>query len=311
MALKGFEKQSNPTIPAEWLKNKWQGKSVDFRIAQKEDIPALARLYTVCFGDDTTEAEQFLHTFFHNPDFHLLLAARKEAVISMLAMIPARLAKGENAFYRGFYLYGIGTLPSFRKQGLSGSLMDLAKTLASSLNYDFLFLVPASESLISFYKKQGFFTAYPTKSKKPSCYFPGLTGQTTTPSDFATPMATFPNFSSLTAISLEEYLALRSNLEKEAGVFSLLEPFQSYALEMIQEHLHFYKETQSIQEAAADSDKREYGICFYRGSKLEQTGPSSILSGGLTHQIFPLHSFTLPSSTYFQFPMDELSSFIY
>lgn len=233
------------------MKNKWQGKSVDFRIARKKDIPAVAQLYTACFGDDAAEAKNFLHLFFQNPDFRLLLARKEQSVISMLSMIPARLAKGNHLFYRGFYLYGIGTFPSFRGQGLSRDLMDWAKALASSLNYDFLFLVPASESLISFYEKQGLLTVFPAESKKPACPFP------------------------VSAISLEEYLALRPNLENEAGVFSLSEPFRTYALEIF----------------------------------LEQTGPSFTLPGSLTHQIFPLHDLTLPSSTYFQFPMDEISSF--
>ena len=234
------------------MKNKWQGSSVDFQIARKKDIPAIAQLYTACFGDDSAEAEEFLHTFFQNSDFRLLLAIKEQSVISMLAMIPARLSKGNNLFYRGFYLYGIGTFPSFRGQGLSRALMSWAKTLASSLNYDFLFLVPASESLISFYEKQGFLTVSPSETEAPACYFPD------------------------SAISLEEYLALRTDLEKEAGVFSLMEPFRTYALEMF----------------------------------LEQTGPTFTLPGSLTHQIFPLHDFTLPSSTYFQFPMDELPSFL-
>ena len=257
------------------MKNKWQEKSVDFRIARKADIPAIAQLYTACFGDEPAEAEEFLRLFFQSSDFHLLLAEKNKSVISMLAMIPARLAKGQNRFYRGFYLYGISTFPSFRGQGLSSGLMDLAKKLASSLNYDFLFLVPASESLISFYEKQGFFTASPAEMKKPACPFPNLFSQTAiTPTSHDLAANPFDP-ASLTAISLEEYLALRTNLENVTGVFSLMEPFRTYALEMF----------------------------------LEQTGPSFTLPDSLTHQIFPLHDLTLPSSTYFQFPMDEIPSF--
>ena len=303
------------------MKNKWQEKSVDFRIARKKDIPAIAQLYTACFGDEAAEAEEFLRLFFQSSDFRLLLAEKNKSVISMLAMVPACLAKGKNRFHRGFYLYGIGTFPSFRGQGLSSDLMDLAKKLASSLNYDFLFLVPASESLISFYEKQGFFTVAPAA----------------TPLDTSGLTTVSPDFSGLTAISLEEYLVLRTNLENETGVFFLLEPFRTYSLTMIQEHLHFYKETLPIQEAEATPDQQEYGICFYSSSImstecthsasiassehmfepkkrpplqfLEQTEPSFTLSGGLVHQIFPLHDLSMPSSTYFQFPMDEIFSF--
>ena len=294
--MKDFEKQNNLTIPAAWWKSRPHGKSVNFRIAENKDIPALAKLYTVCFNDETAEAEHFLHLFFQNPDSRLLLAEKDETPISMLAMVPARLAKGEHTFYRCFYLYGIGTLPAFRSQGLSGTLMSYAKTLASSLSYDYLFLVPASERLISFYEKQGFQTMPVAEDKKPLALSRNLSAlNPVSPTDSL-------DSSRFVPIPLTEYLALRANLEHTAGVFSLLEPFHIYALEIIEEQLHFYKDIQT-----------QCGLCFYSNKKeppcklLEQTEPSSLFSGGLLHQIFPLHSHPVPDNTYFQFPMDEIS----
>lgn len=241
-----------------------------------------------------------MHIFFQNPDSRLLLAEKDEMPVSMLAMVPARLAKGAHTFYRCFYLYGIGTLPAFRNQGLSGALMNRAKSLASSLSYDYLFLVPASERLVSFYEKQGFLTMSavddgnsPASTWKLSGSISGLIPSSS---------ANFPASSSFVSISLTEYLALRANLEHTAGVFSLLEPFNIYALEIIEEQLHFYKDIQT-----------QGGLCFYGNKKeppcklLEQTEPSSLFSGGLLHQIFPLHSHPVPDDTYFQFPMDELN----
>lgn len=46
------------------------------------------------------------------------------------------------------------TLPEFRGRGISGSLIEYSK----SLGYDFLWLIPASESLFCFYSRFGFET---------------------------------------------------------------------------------------------------------------------------------------------------------
>lgn len=279
-----------------WYKSRQQEKSVNFRIAENKDIPALAELYTICFGDETAEAKHFLRIFFQNPDSQLLLAEKDGIPISMLAMVPARLAKSENTFYRCFYLYGIGTLPAFRNQGLSGTLMNYAKELASSLSYDYLFLVPASERLISFYEKQDFQTMPVAKDNNSPALSRNFSAQT------PVSPTTSLDASRFVPISLTEYLALRANLENTSGVFSLLEPFNAYAVEIIGERLHFYKDMQT-----------QWGLCFYDNKKepfcklLEQTEPSSPMSGGLLHQIFPLRSHPVPNDTYFQFPMDEIN----
>ncbi len=176
--------------------------------------------------------------------------------------------------------------------------MDHAKALASSLTYDYLFLVPASKSLVSFYEKQGFFTMSAVDNGNSPAPFQKLSSPI---SDLiSSASGNFPASSSFMPISPAEYLALRANLEHTAGVFSLLEPFNIYALEIIEEQLHFYKDIQT-----------QGGLCFYDNKKepscklLEQTEPSFLFSGGLLHQIFPLRSCPVPEYTYFQFPMDE------
>lgn len=314
--MKDFEKQSNPTIPAEWWKNRLQEKSVEIRLARNDDIPALAQLYSVCFGDDAEEAADFLRLSFSHSGFRLLLAENRTSVLSMLAMIPARLAKRDGGFFRGFYLYGIGTLPSFRRQGLSGALIRHAEILAASLDCAFLFLVPASTDLIAFYEKQGFLTVSPIQTEPSACPFP----------PFARQKAASAASPDLAAISFREYLALRADMEKLPGVFSLTEPFRTYALEILREHLYFYKERRPVPNAGSAPLQKESGLCFYCEAKadeehlfenkegpplrfLERTGTSLPLSGGLIHQIFPLSDAALPDATYFQFPMDDLSAF--
>ncbi len=238
-----------------------------------------------------------MHTFFQVPDFLILAAVKEAAVISMLSMIPARLAQGDNYFSRSFYLYGIGTLPSCQNQGLSRLLMDCAKKLARSMGYDFLFLVPATKKLVSFYEKQGFSTKTPQAASSPS----------------------LPDSAEMVPVSLNEYLSLRENLEKTAGVFSLLPPFSSYSLEMLSEHLSFYKEPSSDKGKTVSGCEAKHtlpvnGFCFYKDEKkpflklLEQTASSLNLSGGLLHQVFPLNRILLPDNTYFQFPMDDIDN---
>lgn len=290
--MKDYEKPSNPTTPAKWFKSRQPGKYGNLRLAVDTDISALSCLYAVCFGDEESEAEDFLRFFFSQPDFMMLLATKNERIVSMISLIPAHLAIENGEFCRGFYLYGIGTLPQYRKQGFSNRLMACARELTTDLGYDFLMLVPASKNLVSFYEKQGFTTHFPKETPQSNCSFTMLQNDCS-------------NFS---PISIKEYLSLRKNLENCTGVFSLSESFVSRALEMVAENLRFYKRNSS----------RETGLCFYTSKEkykqkepslhfLEQTVPfpNGAVSGGLIHQIYALRPFSLPDLTYFQFPLDD------
>jgi ribosomal protein S18 acetylase RimI-like enzyme len=300
-ALKDFEKQNSPTSPAPWWKNRQQGKSFELLTACQPDIPSLARLFSICFGDSPAEGDAFLRRFLPVPGFRLLYAAFCGQPVSMLSLIPACLTKEDGSLSRGFYLYGVGTLPAYRKQGLASSLIEAAAQLAASLEGNFLFLVPASDSLTAFYERQGFSTRQPFPKADPAPVLPG---------HGAVPL------------SPEAYCALRTQISGIPGVFSLQEPFFSYAVTDFSEHLFFYLEKKQKESAA--SAKSERALCFHASSGKEAailleafscsgTGsfpaadPSSgLLYGGLVHQVRPLGNLALPKATYFQFPMDTL-----
>lgn len=181
----------------------------------------------------------------------MLLATENEKIVSMLSLIPARLAGKDSSFLYGLYLYGIGTLPAYRKQGLSKSLIECVKEYAKFLSYDFLMLVPATTDLIPFYEKQGFTTKRPAnQSNKREDLF---------------------EFLSFSPTTIADYQHLRQNLEQKEGVLSLLEPFSSYALEMVSDYIDI--------------------SCFQKS---------------LTHQIYFFNHEKLCNSTYFHFPLDDL-----
>ena len=154
--MKDYEKPSNPTTLAKWLKSRQPKITIHLRLAKSSDISELSKLYSICFGDKESDAIELLRFLLSEPEFQMLLATENEKIVSMLSLIPARLAEKDSSFLYGFYLYGIGTLPAYRKQGFSKSLIECVKEYARTHSYDFLMLVPATTDLIPFYEKQGF-----------------------------------------------------------------------------------------------------------------------------------------------------------
>lgn len=55
---------------------------------------------------------------------------------------------------KGAYIYAVSTYERFRRRGFAGRLIEYAKTLGC----DFLWLIPANESLFDYYAKFGFKT---------------------------------------------------------------------------------------------------------------------------------------------------------
>ena len=95
-------------------------------------------------------------------------------------------------------VYAVGTDIRFRGQGLSTTLLDSAAQICRENNEAGLFLIPASQSLFSFYGARGFYNAF------------GLQTETLLPADFAdAPPA--ENFS-LKPIAPEAIFSLRGRI---------------------------------------------------------------------------------------------------
>lgn len=141
------------------------------RFAQPADTKQIIGLWQQCFGDSPGFISFYLQ---HHPfsEKTLLLALEGDVVLSMLSLLPACfLCQGQQLPVR--YVYAVGTDIRFRGQGLSTTLLDSAAQICRENNEAGLFLIPASQSLFSFYSARGFYNAF------------GLQTETLLPADFA------------------------------------------------------------------------------------------------------------------------------
>ena len=74
---------------------------------------------------------------------------------SMIVGIPYRFV-GDNHTFTALYLCGVCTIKSNRGKGEFKTLLSALECRAKSMNFDFLFLIPANEKLRHFYKKYSF-----------------------------------------------------------------------------------------------------------------------------------------------------------
>lgn len=124
---------------------------------------ALCRsLYREAFGEDDTEFENSL---FDNCFKYCKFIKKNGKVVSMLFLLPAIL-ETESGSQKSNYIYAAATLKEYRGKGYMAKLIDSVKSDSP------LFLRPANEGLIAFYKKFGFKTVEARKTKALPCLKP-------------------------------------------------------------------------------------------------------------------------------------------
>ncbi len=124
------------------------------RSTTREDVPAMAQLWSACFSDTREEAQSFLEQVLR-PEYGLVIQQPDGSLAAMLTMLPVMMHTNTN-IYKGSYLYGVCTHPRWRGQGLFHRLMERAKEEAINQNRQFLCLVPEGEELFSLYRSLGF-----------------------------------------------------------------------------------------------------------------------------------------------------------
>lgn len=120
--------------------------------AESGMLTDLAGIWHACFGDEEEDIRYFF-TFFKG-DVKTIALVEEGRAVSMLCMLPASL-RTQNGECPVNYIYAVGTLPSCRGRGYSKRVMDCALAEAKQRK-EGVFLVPAGESLKSFYRQQGF-----------------------------------------------------------------------------------------------------------------------------------------------------------
>lgn len=133
---------------------------MDIKLASKENIKDLYNLWQICFGDDKETIDMFFNNSFDSEN--TVVCVDNQKVVAMMFLLP-QVIKSSKKEYSSYYLYALGTEPSYRSKGIMGKMIEYAASLARERHIDYLFLVPASESLFGYYKNHGFQNAFGQK----------------------------------------------------------------------------------------------------------------------------------------------------
>lgn len=118
--------------------------------ADNNDIVDLKKLWHVSFGDDYDYIDFFFKNRFKEKE--CVVYRENGAPVSMLFVFDCFLPDN----HKGKYIYAACTLPQFRAKGIMGKLIKYCSDYFLQSGYDFLCLVPASESLFQYYSRFGF-----------------------------------------------------------------------------------------------------------------------------------------------------------
>ena len=131
-------------------------KSFEIRSIKPEHFSQLKVLWLMCFPD---EEEKVLNNFFEKsvtPE-NVVATFSGEKIVNAMYLLDSEIVLKDRR-YSAIYIYGVCTHPQYRGKGLMKTAFKYLDELAISKNIDYLFLVPATESLFEMYKKLGYET---------------------------------------------------------------------------------------------------------------------------------------------------------
>lgn len=129
-----------------------------FDFADRENIPALKRLWRSVFGDPRRYIDYYFEELFSVIRIAVARDGRGRPV-SMLSMLPVSLRRDGERF-DGHYIYAAGTRRRCEGQGIMSGLLNFACEEAARQGDRFSCLIPASEPLFGFYEKRGYQTCF-------------------------------------------------------------------------------------------------------------------------------------------------------
>ncbi len=128
------------------------------RPSRREEVPQLARLWKVCFGD----ADDYIAHYFsayYRPDRALVLEDGGK-ICSMLLTFPNVLVTGEGKEVPACYIYAFCTAPEARSRGYGRRLLAWAEEQAARQGCQLAVMVPGEASLFDFYETLGYRTVF-------------------------------------------------------------------------------------------------------------------------------------------------------
>jgi GNAT superfamily N-acetyltransferase len=126
------------------------------RLSRPDDLGDLRSVWSASFPGDEAFADWFLKNAYA-PENALVWVEGGRAS-AMLHLIPMR-CRMPGREIRAAYVYAVATLPENRGKGVAAALLKEAEALERSRGTDMLMLVPQSETLFEYYRRQGFHEA--------------------------------------------------------------------------------------------------------------------------------------------------------
>ncbi|MCH5238437.1 MAG: GNAT family N-acetyltransferase [Muribaculaceae bacterium] len=120
----------------------------------------LEKLWKETFGDTDSYIRLIFDNYFR-PE-RVAYIEDGGVVVSALLSVPYEFKPiGDNRqSLKGLYLCGLSTSPSRRHQGLMNSLLEQINRQAMKEDFDFTFLIPASDGLARYYEDRGYMPAF-------------------------------------------------------------------------------------------------------------------------------------------------------
>lgn len=121
------------------------------RHGKYEDISQLKSLWKQAFGDEDEYRDDFFLRVFR-PEY--LLCEECDGIITaMLYKIPCTVRTDNDEEEKAWYLYALATEMSRRGKGIMGRLIAAAKEEIHAQGDKLLFLIPAQQSLVGYYRR--------------------------------------------------------------------------------------------------------------------------------------------------------------
>ena len=121
-------------------------------ISNAKMVPGLKALWKEAFGDEDAYVDFFFANKYKHYETYVYLYS--ELPVSMAFVFDAELFI-DNAYMPIKYIYGVATAKEYRRQGLSTQILEHIKA-----KYPSSFLVPSTENLFCFYKRNGYKNAF-------------------------------------------------------------------------------------------------------------------------------------------------------
>lgn len=183
---------------------------------KQKDGEQIKKIWATCFGDE----EDYIQNYLDNrmTEDNMLVVYADGKAVSMASFLPTQYLC-EEEYVDARYVYAVATLPEYRGWGFAGQILAFAKEYYKQP----LILAPAEESLVDYYKKQGFVQAFPdTREHKRREDFPMKLSE-------AEEMA---ECYYLEPVSAKEYVKLRDARLAKEGYVRWDEAAVCYAMDM-------------------------------------------------------------------------------